>query len=179
MDRAGVVLCLLGTMTIARGYTLLEAAQVVEGKCLHEGKEMDHGAIVRSSDPCEAYRCDAHKKMMLFDLCHYGRYQKAPPGCVLQKRSGDFPACCPWPDCSGATRVQDKGLSPANLTLRVRDASDVIVSASERDDAGGTNESSSSAAPASDSEAAAAPEMNPSGATKSADPSAQREAATL
>lgn len=31
--------------------------------------------------------------------CHYGVYQAAPPNCTLKKNSGDFPNCCPWPDC--------------------------------------------------------------------------------
>ncbi|XP_077491574.1 uncharacterized protein LOC144102139 [Amblyomma americanum] len=173
MGPPGVALCLLGAMSVASAYTVLEAAQVVEGKCLHEGKKMDHGAIVRSSDPCEEYRCDADKKMILFALCHYGRYQKAPPGCVLQKRSGNFPDCCPWPDCNATTQVEDS--SRANLTsteelLPLRE--DVAVPASEHDD-GGASESSSSEAPARDSGAAVvAPARDSSRAAINVAPSA-------
>ncbi|XP_077552366.1 uncharacterized protein LOC144166743 [Haemaphysalis longicornis] len=115
--------------SVVDAYTLLEAAQVVEGKCLHEGKQMAHGDIIRTEDPCESYRCDTDKKMMLVDLCHYGIYQKAPPGCVLRKRTGDFPECCPWPDCSNTETIDD--LSSTNVTSQESgaetDVPDLIV----------------------------------------------------
>ncbi|KAL1424973.1 hypothetical protein MTO96_019624 [Rhipicephalus appendiculatus] len=102
---------------MAYGYTLLESTQIVEGKCTHDGKLLDHEEVISKGDPCESYRCDAQRKMMLVNLCHYGLNQKAPPGCVLRKRPGDFPACCPWPDCSDANNTggttTDKPLTDA------------------------------------------------------------------
>ncbi|XP_075559238.1 uncharacterized protein LOC142590707 isoform X1 [Dermacentor variabilis] len=140
MGTADFLLCfgLLAATRIAYGYTLLESTQIVEGKCMHEGKLMDHDEIIRKDDTCESYRCDAHRKTMLVDLCHYGLYQKAPPGCVLRKRSGDFPACCPWPDCSAAESIaaHETDSFSANGTITdepLTDVSGLIIPASQLD----------------------------------------------
>lgn len=117
------------------GYTLLESTQIVEGKCKHEGKLMEHDEVIRKDDPCESYQCDTQRKMILVNLCHYGLNQRAPPDCVLRKRTGDFPACCPWPDCSEAGNVERRGSSPGNGTTTgealTDGADDLIVPASQ------------------------------------------------
>lgn len=157
MGTVDFLLCfgLLAVTRAAYGYTLLESTQIVEGKCMHEGKLMDHDEIIRKEDPCESYRCDTHRKTMLVDLCHYGLYQKAPPGCVLRKRTGDFPACCPWPDCKAAESIEGResdSLSANGTTTdeAVTDVSDLIIPASQHNtDKQDSNETPSRASDAS------------------------------
>ncbi|XP_029825604.4 uncharacterized protein LOC8032232 [Ixodes scapularis] len=84
---------------LADAYTLLESADVKDGKCSFEGHLMSHGEVVKKGEPCESYECDAENELMAIKRCHYGVYQGAPPNCTLQKNPGEFPTCCPWPQC--------------------------------------------------------------------------------
>lgn len=123
MGIVNLVLCfgLLVFIRKAYSYTLLESTQIVEGKCMHDGKLLDHEEVISKRDTCESYRCDAQQRMMLVNLCHYGLNQKAPPGCVLRKRPGDFPACCPWSDCSDADNTQAAGTTAGKPLADVAD----------------------------------------------------------
>ncbi|CAN8030864.1 unnamed protein product [Ixodes persulcatus] len=84
---------------VADAYTLLESADVKDGKCSFEGHLMSHGEVFKKGEPCESYECDAENELMAIKRCHYGVYQGAPPNCTLKTNPGEFPTCCPWPQC--------------------------------------------------------------------------------
>ncbi|CAN7947550.1 unnamed protein product [Ixodes hexagonus] len=108
---------------------------------------MSHGEVVRKGEPCESYTCDTENKIMTVQLCHYGVYQRAPPNCTLKKNPGEFPTCCPWPQChpipgdnQDANSVDEKreqeatlSSTPTQLTLSNPDENTDVTTESSDD----------------------------------------------